>query len=98
VRPRREEGYTQRYQGFPGYGRILAKSLPMNKTAKIYHLNSAVSAVGKAQEMKSGHIDSRKLYQVVNKAAILAQAEIEHLSTCEECLEMIRTLIQKQLQ
>jgi hypothetical protein len=47
--------------------------------------------------MKSNHIDKGKLHQVVNEATILEQAEVEHLSTCEECLEMIRDLIRQML-
>jgi hypothetical protein len=47
--------------------------------------------------MKSGHIDNSKLYEVVNETTILEQDEIEHLSTCEECLEMVRILIRQNL-
>jgi len=47
--------------------------------------------------MKSDHIDNRKLYDAVNESAVLEQAEIEHLSTCEECLEMVRILIRQTL-
>jgi hypothetical protein len=47
--------------------------------------------------MKSDHIDNRKLYEVVNESAILEQVEVEHLSSCEECLEMIRLLIRQKL-
>lgn len=45
--------------------------------------------------MKSDHIDNRKLYEVVNDSAVLEEAEVEHLSSCEECLEMIRVLIRQ---
>ena len=47
--------------------------------------------------MKSAHIDNRKLYEVVKETAILEETEVEHLSTCEECLEMIRLLIRQNL-
>ena len=47
--------------------------------------------------MKSDHIDNQKLSEVVNDAAILDQTEVEHLGTCEECLEMIRLLIRQNL-
>jgi hypothetical protein len=47
--------------------------------------------------MKSDHIDNRKLFEVVNEATILEQVEVEHLSSCEECLEMIRLLIRQKL-
>jgi hypothetical protein len=47
--------------------------------------------------MKSDHIDNRRLYEVVNEAAILEEAEVEHLSTCDECLEMVRILIRQYL-
>ena len=47
--------------------------------------------------MKSDHIDNRKLYEVVTKGEILEEDEIEHLSNCEECLEMIRLLIRQNL-
>ena len=43
--------------------------------------------------MESSHIDNRKLYEAVNESAILEQPEVEHLSTCEECMETIRVLV-----
>jgi hypothetical protein len=52
---------------------------------------------GRARDMKSEHIDNRKLYEVVNERAILDEKEVEHLSTCDECLEMVRILIRQQL-
>jgi hypothetical protein len=45
--------------------------------------------------MKSDHIDNRRLYEVVNETTILEEAELEHLSICEECLELIRVLIRQ---
>ncbi len=51
----------------------------------------------RAQQMKSDHIDNRRLFEVVNETAILEPTEVEHLSTCEECLEMIRVLIRQNL-
>jgi hypothetical protein len=47
--------------------------------------------------MKSDHIDNQKLSEVVKDAAVLDQTEVEHLGTCEECLEMIRLLIRQNL-
>jgi len=49
------------------------------------------------KDMKSDHIDNSKLYEVVNETALLEEAEIKHLTTCEECLEMIRGLIRQKL-
>lgn len=51
----------------------------------------------KVWKMKSEHIDNRKLYAAVNEAAVLEDAEIQHLSTCEECLEFIRVLVRQSL-
>jgi hypothetical protein len=45
--------------------------------------------------MKTDHIDNRRLYEVVNEAAFLEEVELEHLSTCEECLELIRVLVRQ---
>ena len=45
--------------------------------------------------MESGHIDNRKLSEVVKENAVLEQKEVEHLNTCEECLEMIRILVRQ---
>jgi hypothetical protein len=39
------------------------------------------------------HIDNRRLYEAVYEAEILEPNEIEHLSACEECLELIRMLV-----
>ena len=47
--------------------------------------------------MESEHIDNRKLYEVVAHQALLSKAEIEHLKSCEECLEMIRVLVRQQV-
>ena len=47
--------------------------------------------------MQSNHIDNRRLFSVVNESAILDEAELEHLSTCEECLELIRVLVRQSL-
>ena len=48
-------------------------------------------------DMKSDHIDSRKLYEVVAEAAKLEKHELEHLSGCAECLEMIRIFVRQKL-
>jgi hypothetical protein len=47
--------------------------------------------------MESEHIDNRKLYEVVVHQALLNKAEIEHLKSCEECLELIRVLVRQQM-
>ena len=45
--------------------------------------------------MKSEHIDTRKLYEIVIGNAVLEQAEVEHLKTCEECMELIRVFVRQ---
>ena len=50
---------------------------------------------GRSEDMESAHIDNRRLSQVVNQDAVLEQDEIVHLSTCEECLEMVRILVRQ---
>jgi hypothetical protein len=45
--------------------------------------------------MESSHIDNRKLSEVVSEHAVLGAAEIEHLSSCEECLELVRILVRQ---
>jgi hypothetical protein len=45
----------------------------------------------------SDHIENSRLYEAVNERAILEAAEIEHLSTCEECLERIRALVRQKV-
>lgn len=47
----------------------------------------------KVADMESEHIKNAKLYQVVTEEAILSPGEIEHLRGCEECMEVIRTLV-----
>jgi hypothetical protein len=47
--------------------------------------------------MKSEHIDNRKLCEVVTMDAVLEQAELEHLKTCDECMEMIRVLVRQSI-
>jgi predicted RNA-binding protein len=47
--------------------------------------------------MKSDHIDNRKLYEVVEGKAVLEAEDVEHLKTCDECLEMIRVLVRQNL-
>ena len=48
--------------------------------------------------MKSDHILTRRLYEAVTEQAILEQAEIEHLQTCDECLELVRLFVRQYLQ
>ena len=47
--------------------------------------------------MESEHIDNRKLYEVVAQQVLLTKTEIEHLKSCEECLELIRVLVRQQI-
>ena len=47
--------------------------------------------------MKSDHIDNQRLCDVVKGSAILEKNELQHLSNCEECLEMIRVLVRQQI-
>jgi hypothetical protein len=47
--------------------------------------------------MKSDHINHRKLYEVVTEDMVIEQAELEHLQTCDECLERIRVLVSQKL-
>ena len=49
------------------------------------------------EPMKSGHIDNRKLRDIVAEQAVLKPAEIEHLRECDECMEMIRVLVRQEL-
>lgn len=49
------------------------------------------------RRMKSGHIDNRKLYEVVEEKTVLKPAEVEHLRDCEECMETIRILVRQKL-
>jgi hypothetical protein len=53
--------------------------------------------MGTFGEMKSDHIDNSRLYDAVNEAGVLEDAEVQHLSTCEECLELIRVLVRQSL-
>ena len=48
-------------------------------------------------DMESEHIDHTKLGQVVDEEAVLSRIEIDHLRSCEECLERIRGLVRNRL-
>ena len=48
--------------------------------------------------MKSEHILTRRLYAAVTEHAILEQSEIEHLQTCDECLELVRLFVRQRIQ
>jgi hypothetical protein len=48
--------------------------------------------------MKSNHISTRRLHQAVTEKSILEQHEVEHLQTCEECLELVRLFVRQHLQ
>ena len=43
----------------------------------------------------SNHIDSHRLFEAVSERTLLDTAEIEHLSTCEECLAMVRVFVKQ---
>jgi len=45
------------------------------------------------KDMESEHIENDRLYQVVAEEVVLRPSEIEHLKTCEDCLEAIRILV-----
>ena len=47
--------------------------------------------------MQTQHIDNRRLYAAVNEGVILEQDEVEHLSKCDECLELVRVLVRQSL-
>jgi hypothetical protein len=47
--------------------------------------------------MESAHIDKLKLQGVVAHTAVLTQSELEHLKTCDECLEVLRLIVRKQV-
>jgi hypothetical protein len=47
--------------------------------------------------MKSDHIDTDKLHEIVEERNILDAAEIQHLGECEECMEMIRFIVRQKL-
>ena len=43
------------------------------------------------------HIESRKLYDAVTNQAYLTESELEHLKTCDECLEVMRVFVRQRL-
>jgi hypothetical protein len=47
--------------------------------------------------MKSDHIENRKLYTVAREEGVLNRDELVHLSTCEECMEIIRAFVRQSL-
>ena len=52
----------------------------------------------KVQDMKSDHIATRRLYEAVVEKVTLEQPEIEHLQTCDECLELVRLFVRQRIQ
>jgi hypothetical protein len=50
-----------------------------------------------SMDMTSKHIDSRKLHDLVREDAILEESEVEHLRTCEECMELVRVFVRQNL-
>ena len=59
--------------------------------------SSFSSSAKKVQDMKSEHIDGRKLDEVVTEKAVLEDFEVEHLKTCEECMELVRLFVRQNL-
>ncbi len=51
----------------------------------------------KGEDMESEHISSRKLYEMVVEKAVLDPSEIEHLTICEECMELVRVFVRQQI-
>jgi hypothetical protein len=47
--------------------------------------------------MESRHIDNYKLYAVVAEETVLDPSEVEHLKTCEECMELVRVFVRQRL-
>jgi len=47
--------------------------------------------------MEPNHVEARKLYETVAGNAVLEQSEVQHLGTCEECMQMIRILVEQLL-
>jgi hypothetical protein len=47
--------------------------------------------------MESDHIEARKLSEAVTGDAVFEQSEMQHLATCEECLQLIRFLVRQLL-
>jgi hypothetical protein len=47
--------------------------------------------------MQSEHIENSKLCNVVREKAALDQREIDHLRTCLQCLDTIRTIVRREL-
>jgi hypothetical protein len=60
-------------------------------------LSNFWSSTGKEQDMKSEHINSRKLDEVVAEKAVLEEFEVEHLKTCEKCMELVRLFVRQNL-
>jgi hypothetical protein len=53
---------------------------------------------GERVMVQSEHILTRRLYEAVTQHSILEQPEIEHLQTCDECLELVRVLVRHHIQ
>lgn len=51
----------------------------------------------KVWDMEPNHVEVRKLYETVAGNAVLEESEIQHLGTCEECLQVIRILVEQLL-
>jgi hypothetical protein len=47
--------------------------------------------------MESEHISKDTLRAVVAEKTILDQSQIEHLRTCDECMETIRDVVRQRL-
>jgi len=43
------------------------------------------------------HIAKAKLYEVVVEEAALSPIEIDHLRTCDECMEVVRIMVRSRV-
>jgi hypothetical protein len=54
------------------------------------------SGINKASVMDE-HIANAKLYEVVVEEAALSPIEIDHLRTCDECMEVVRIMVRNRV-
>ena len=79
--------------------RILGMSLPNSlRGVQTFCYGFTKSNTKVQEDMKSDHIETRRLYEAVTEKAVLEQFEVEHLQTCEECLELVRVFVRQHIQ
>jgi hypothetical protein len=61
----------------------------------MYRLPS--NSIAEVHALDSEHIDNARLRMVVAEETTMSPAEIEHLRSCEECLELIRILVRHRI-